>query len=156
MQVARIKALAESRAVLAETAQSALREAEARKDAFIATLSHELRSPIAPIDSAIQIVWDVWCSNRSRSRRHLISPNVNCAGCNDLWTTCSTRPESGKARSLSAREVAMLADILNDALAAVRPQMEARKHSLKVNAPSEAVAAFTSMPAVLPKLLSMS
>jgi GAF domain-containing protein len=56
MQIANMKMLAESRAVEAERAQAAVRDTEARKDEFIATLSHELRSPIAPIENSIQLL----------------------------------------------------------------------------------------------------
>lgn len=53
LTITRAKADAEARAAEAEAARNALALAEARKDDFIATLSHELRNPIAPIDSAL-------------------------------------------------------------------------------------------------------
>ncbi len=53
LTMTRAKADAEARAAEAEAARNALALAEARKDDFIATLSHELRNPIAPIDSAL-------------------------------------------------------------------------------------------------------
>ena len=37
-------------------AQEALREADARKDEFLATLAHELRNPLAPIRNGLQIM----------------------------------------------------------------------------------------------------
>jgi PAS domain S-box-containing protein len=37
-------------------AEAALREADRRKDEFLATLSHELRNPLAPIRTAVQIL----------------------------------------------------------------------------------------------------
>jgi signal transduction histidine kinase/ActR/RegA family two-component response regulator len=42
-----------SRSVLA---RDALREADSRKDEFLATLSHELRNPLAPLRSSLEIV----------------------------------------------------------------------------------------------------
>jgi PAS domain S-box-containing protein len=42
-----------SRSVLA---RQALREADSRKDEFLATLSHELRNPLAPLRSSLEIV----------------------------------------------------------------------------------------------------
>jgi PAS domain S-box-containing protein len=42
-----------SRSVLA---REALREADSRKDEFLATLSHELRNPLAPLRSSLEIV----------------------------------------------------------------------------------------------------
>ncbi len=52
LTMARAKADAETRAAEAEAARNAVALAEARKDDFIATLSHELRNPIATVDSA--------------------------------------------------------------------------------------------------------
>jgi PAS domain S-box-containing protein len=40
----------------ARAAQDALREADRRKDEFLATLAHELRNPLAPIRNAVQIL----------------------------------------------------------------------------------------------------
>ena len=37
-------------------AERALREADRRKDAFFATLAHELRNPLAPLASATEIL----------------------------------------------------------------------------------------------------
>ena len=37
-------------------AQAALREADRRKDEFLATLAHELRNPLAPIRNAVQVL----------------------------------------------------------------------------------------------------
>src|SRR5699024_4891562 len=37
-------------------AEDALREADCRKDEFLATLAHELRNPLAPIRNAVEIV----------------------------------------------------------------------------------------------------
>ena len=39
-----------------ETVEAELREADRRKDAFIATLAHELRNPLAPVRNAAQIL----------------------------------------------------------------------------------------------------
>ena len=36
--------------------EEALREADRRKDEFLATLAHELRNPLAPIRNAVQIL----------------------------------------------------------------------------------------------------
>ena len=51
----------------AEEARKALELAEVRKDDFIAMLSHELRNPIAPIDSAIKAAL-AWCRTMTTSR----------------------------------------------------------------------------------------
>ncbi|SAK72342.1 PAS/PAC sensor hybrid histidine kinase [Caballeronia catudaia] len=54
LNVADAKADAEARAEEAEAAKKSLLRAEANKDNFIATLAHELRGPLAPIDAALE------------------------------------------------------------------------------------------------------
>jgi len=46
--------------------EDALRDMNRRKDEFLAMLSHELRNPLAPISSAVQIL-----RNRSSTRSEL-------------------------------------------------------------------------------------
>jgi signal transduction histidine kinase len=43
-------------AQIARAAEEALRHADRRKDEFLATLAHELRNPLAPIGSALQVI----------------------------------------------------------------------------------------------------
>lgn len=54
LHVADAKADAEARAEEAEAARKSLLQAEVNKDNFIATLAHELRCPLAPIDAALE------------------------------------------------------------------------------------------------------
>ncbi|NKJ48979.1 hypothetical protein CIC12_19975 [Burkholderia sp. SG-MS1] len=138
MQIANMKVLAESRAVEAERAQAAVREAEARKDEFIATLSHELRSPIAPIENSIQLLKRLvpLCGQVgqaieiSERQLHRLSRLVE-----DLFD--ASRMREGKVSVKP--EHSLLANILHDAIDAVQPQISARGQSLHVTAPSEEV-----------------
>lgn len=50
--------------------EEALREADQRKDAFIATLAHELRNPLAPIRSGLEIL------RRTAPRPELFKPHL--------------------------------------------------------------------------------
>jgi len=68
--------------------EASLREADRRKNAFLATLSHELRNPLAPIRTAALL---------------LESPRV---GPDDL----------DRCRSIITRQVALMASLLNDLL----------------------------------------
>src|SRR5258705_6942468 len=46
----------QERTVALERANAALKEADRRKDEFLATLAHELRNPLAPIRNALEIM----------------------------------------------------------------------------------------------------
>jgi signal transduction histidine kinase len=50
-------------------AERALREADRRKDAFFATLAHELRNPLAPLSSAVEILERTADTPEERDRR---------------------------------------------------------------------------------------
>ena len=39
-----------------KNAETALREADRRKDEFLATLAHELRNPLAPIRNGLEVI----------------------------------------------------------------------------------------------------
>lgn len=70
-------------------AERASREADMRKDEFIATLAHELRNPLAPIASALtasEHAPGVSCCSAGRARSSAASSGIWC----DWSTTCST------------------------------------------------------------------
>ncbi len=116
-------------------AEAALVEADVRKDVFLATLSHELRNPLAPIRTAVQL---------------LQAPNL-------------PRDELIRARSIVARQVTHMSSLLDDlldvsritrgafllkkeyvdihtliedAVVAVQPAMDAKRHTLRVEYPA--------------------
>ena len=41
---------------LTQASEAQLRDADRRKDEFLATLAHELRNPLAPVRNAVQIL----------------------------------------------------------------------------------------------------
>jgi two-component system, chemotaxis family, CheB/CheR fusion protein len=119
-------------------AEAALVEADVRKDIFLATLSHELRNPLAPIRTAAQL---------------LQSPNL-------------PPDESARAHAIIARQVSHMSSLLEDlldvsritrgafllkkeyfgvhalmemAVEAVQPAIDAKRHTLRVEYPSSPV-----------------
>ncbi|BCG05424.1 hypothetical protein PPGU19_099920 (plasmid) [Paraburkholderia sp. PGU19] len=138
MQVARMQALAEKRANEAEEAQEALRRAEERTYEFIATLGHELRSPLAPLISSLDILGMLENSGAAASRaleiaqrqmgrlKRLIEDLLDAA-----------RIRHGKVEV--KMDTCQLADIVWDAVNAVQPAMDARKHQLSVHCPVEPI-----------------
>ena len=84
-----------------ERAEEALREADRRKDEFLATLAHELRNPMAPIRNGLEILriaaHDPDINQESRIMMDRQLPRWRA------WlTTCSTSAGSARARSSPA------------------------------------------------------
>jgi signal transduction histidine kinase len=129
--------VSERTAALEATTQ-ALREADQRKDEFLAMLAHELRNPLAPIRSAVQLL----------RLREL------------------TAAQRGRAREVIERQVEHLVDLIDDlldvsritcgmitlqlepvlvgaivarAVETVRPAIDAQKHTLELDLPDELI-----------------
>ncbi|HKR39080.1 MAG TPA: GAF domain-containing sensor histidine kinase [Paraburkholderia sp.] len=139
MQISRVQALAEKRANEAEHAQEALRRAEELTNEFIATLSHELRSPIAPIISSLEVLGrsDPGASAATRALDIAQRQMGRLQRLVDDLLDAS-RIRHGKVEvKMSACN---LADIVWDAVNAVQPSMDARKHQLTVQCPAEPLA----------------
>ena len=110
----------------------ALREADRRKDEFLAMLAHELRNPLAPIRNALHIL-------RPRARGDAVleqTPRDDRRDRSITWcgwsTICSTSRGSRAARSSCSARWSMPATIVDRAVEASRPAIEASRHSLIV------------------------
>lgn len=134
LTIAQAKADAEARAREAEEARRAVAAAEAHKDDFIATLGHELRNPLAPIDSALAaaqklaadcpaVLSALAVANRQvQQLKRLVSDLLD-----------ASRIRHGK---LSVRPApTLLGDIIKDAIAAVSEEAERRRHQLHATLP---------------------
>jgi PAS domain S-box-containing protein len=118
-------------------AVEALKEADQRKDEFLATLAHELRNPLAPISNAVHLM------RRPDGRRvtdrlmgiverqvHQIVKLVD-----DLLEI--SRITRGKIEL--DRQPVRLADAVQDAVETSRPLVERARHQLSVTLPDEAL-----------------
>ena len=88
-------------------AEESLREADRRKDEFIATLSHELRNPLAPIRNAVQV----------------------------LRESKPGSPDVAASREMIERQVAHMARLIDDLLDVgriTRNKIELRKEPLEI------------------------
>ncbi|WP_411281347.1 PAS domain S-box protein [Gemmatimonas sp.] len=117
----------------------ALRDADRRKDEFLATLAHELRNPLAPIRNALQILKmprvDAETGARSRDMmerqvEHLVRL------VDDLLDV--SRVMRGKIEL--RREQVELATVIARAVETVQPLIDAQSHRLSVRLPSESLA----------------
>ena len=134
LTMTRAKADAEARAAEAEATRNALALVEARKDDFIALLSHELRNPLGPIDSALSAARKLAEDNAAvlsvlgiaDRQMQLLKRLVD-----DLLD--ASRIRHGK---LSVRPAyGVLQDIVADAVTAMSADVDIRQHRLHVAVP---------------------
>jgi signal transduction histidine kinase/ActR/RegA family two-component response regulator len=113
-------------------AEEALREADRRKDQFLAMLGHELRNPLAPIRAAAELL-QLAASDpeRVKSTSRIIARQVgHMTGIvNDLLDV--SRVTSGLV--VLDNETVDVKRVVSDAVEQIRPLIEARRHRLSVN-----------------------
>jgi PAS domain S-box-containing protein len=119
-------------------AENALREADRRKDQFLAMLAHELRNPLAPIITATEVlrlhavddpVLDRQRETIERNAQHL-SRLVD-----DLLEVSRITQDKIELR----KQRLELAELVEQAVGSVQPLMDARLHELTVSVPLEPV-----------------
>ncbi len=119
-------------------AEDALRTADRRKDEFLATLAHELRNPLAPVRSSIELL------KRAGSRPEVAGPALVTMErqvahlvrlVDDLLDI--SRITQDKLELKSARVT--LAQVLDPALESCRPLADAARHALEVDVPADAI-----------------
>lgn len=119
-------------------AEEALREADRRKDEFIATVAHELRNPLAPIRNSVQILCQKNAPEGMRKKaREMIDRQVSLLArlVDDLLDT--SRITLGRL-VLQTTEID-LKEVIDDAVEASRPLIEASQHTLSIDLPPEPV-----------------
>jgi signal transduction histidine kinase/ActR/RegA family two-component response regulator len=121
-----------------QAAEAALREADMRKDEFIATLAHELRNPLAPIRQAVRILelpasdtqqrqWAGEVIARQTQRMALLL--------DDLLDV--SRVTSGRLNL--KKEIVPLEYLVATAIETARPLIEKKQHRLSVQLPAESL-----------------
>jgi signal transduction histidine kinase len=116
-------------------AEAALKEADQRKDEFLATLAHELRNPLAPISNAVHLM------RRPDGRRvtdrlmGIVERQVQqiVKLVDDLLEI--SRITRGKIEL--DKQPVQLADAVRDAVETSRPLVERARHQLTVSLPEE-------------------
>jgi len=116
-----------------------LRDADRRKDEFLATLAHELRNPLAPIRTAVAALRsDLVSEADKREARVIIDRQVGQMTrlIDDLLDV--SRITAGKLPMKKARR--QLADVLALAMSTVRPHIDQAGHRLIVSLPDAPIA----------------
>jgi hypothetical protein len=117
-------------------AEEALREADRRKDEFLATLAHELRNPLAPIRQAAgiglkpmatpaQVRWSLEIIERQVKHMALLLDDLL-----DVSRVTRGRLKLNRTR-LTARE------IVQAAVESARPHIDGRSHALEIVVPED-------------------
>jgi signal transduction histidine kinase/ActR/RegA family two-component response regulator len=118
--------------------EAALREADHRKDLFLATLAHELRNPLAPIRTAVQILGS---PQLAASQLHWVQSVIKRQAkhmallLDDLLDVA--RITQGKL--ILKVERVTLTSIVDAAVETARPLLDDKKHHLTVTLPDNAV-----------------
>ena len=116
-----------------------MREADQRKNEFLAMLSHELRNPLAPILSAVEILRLVGNDDADQSERcrTIIAQQVEHMKrlLDDLLDV--SRVSQGKIEL--RREICDVAEILRRAVEVSRPLLAEKSQTLEVTGPRETV-----------------
>jgi signal transduction histidine kinase/ActR/RegA family two-component response regulator len=138
----RTAALAEQGAQLQVTvaalqqSEQALKEADRRKDEFLATLAHELRNPLAPIRNSLEVMKragndaEVIEKSRGTMDRQM---NQMVRLVDDLIDVSRI----SRNRLVLRRERVELTTIVNNAVEACRPQIDAARHTLTIDLPTQ-------------------
>jgi signal transduction histidine kinase len=127
--------VAERTAALEATSQ-ALRDADRRKDEFIAMLAHELRNPLAPIRTAVQLLRLDALSQKQRGRaRDVIERQVEhlVSLIDDLLDV--SRITRGMVTL--HRSPMLVSAIVARAVETAKPAIDAHRHDLSVEVPAE-------------------
>lgn len=117
-------------------AEDALREADRRKDEFLATLAHELRNPLSPIRNAVQVMRMKSIADPDAAwARDIIHRQVGHLGrlVDDLLDVSRI----GTGRLDLDRRRTDLATILQSAVESARPLLDERGHLLELALPHE-------------------
>lgn len=128
------------RAIGTHSDVTAFKEAEQRKDEFLATLAHELRNPLAPIRNGLAVLHhtrspemiDRMVAMMDRQLCHLV------VLVDDLLDV--SRLSRGKVPL--RKERVTVAEVVDAAVEACRPSIEAKQHTLETHLPGEPIAVY--------------
>ncbi len=121
-----------------ERAEAALREADRRKDEFLATLAHELRNPLAPIRQAALISQSAAATDAQKRWSHnVISRQVQHMSLllDDLLDV--SRITRGRLELRT--QMTELAAIIDAAVETARPAIDIKRHVLSIDIPKSPV-----------------
>ena len=116
-------------------AEEALVAADVRKDVFLATLSHELRNPLAPIRMAADLLQSPELApDRLKNVQTILARQVTHLA--SLLDDLLDVSRITRGSFLLKREYVDLQVLMDDAVVAAQPAIDAKQHTLRVEYPS--------------------
>ena len=118
--------------------ESALRDVDARKDVFLATLSHELRNPLAPIRNAALMLGKsgLDAETLERSRAIIVRQVRHMASLLDDLLDVS---RITRGVFTLKKDIVQLQSLLMEAAQTVRPLADAKRHTLDTRWPADPI-----------------
>ncbi len=111
--------------------EEALRRADRQKDIFLATLSHELRNPLAPIRTAAKLLGNAQLdAQRLEWARGVIQRQV--AHMASLLDDLLDIARITQGKVILSRERVLLSAVVDEAVEATRPLMQRKEHRLNL------------------------
>jgi len=108
--------------------------AEARKDAFVAMLAHELRNPLNPLRTVAELLDEGGSEELERARRIIKRQVAHMARVLDDVLDAS-RLKQGKLTL--HRKLLSIVEVVTQSVDQVRPKIEQKRHRLQVTLPSD-------------------
>lgn len=118
-------------------AEQLLKEADRRKDAFLATLAHELRNPLAPISNAMQLLQTASSDGRRMADRLLVIVQRQVSNIVRLVDDLLEMSRIATGKIELRKAPVLLSDIVRDAIDTCQPQISGARHQLAVCLPQE-------------------
>jgi len=119
-------------------ADEALREADRRKEEFLAVLSHELRNPLAPIQAALDLLRQAEMSP-SDSERELSVVARQVRHLTRLVDDLLDISRINRGRIELHKEVVVLGKAVAEVIEAVKPLIDQRQLELRIALPAESI-----------------
>jgi signal transduction histidine kinase/ActR/RegA family two-component response regulator len=121
-----------------ESTMAALREADRKKDEFLATLAHELRNPLAPVMHAVKLMDSAGADESQRQwGREVIARQVQRMALllDDLLDVSRIT----RGRLELRKDYVDLLTLVSSAVETARPLIDAKNHTLTINLPHDPI-----------------